>query len=378
MKNGRVAAIIVSAGYSSRMGSFKPFLKFGEYTAIETVINTFKSAGVEDIILVAGYRGNDLIEKYKNTGVICVLNKDYSKGMYSSIMEGIKALDEKIEAFFVHPVDIPLMKKYTLDRMKDKFFENGKGIIYPTFLGKMGHPPLIDCRYKQSILSSDGEGGLKRVLEKFSGDSICVPIFDEAILMDMDTKEDYENLLSYFYLKAPNWNECYALLNEYNVPDKVIKHSAKVAGVSMDLMNCISRPGYYKLNSAAIEAAALLHDIAKGEKNHALKGAEILKEIGYENVGYIISTHIDIEIDENADITENEILYLADKLVKEDTVVSLADRRCQCLSEYSDNFEASEKIKSRYDTAEKIIKKIEKSFERGFIYGKKHLPGKAL
>lgn len=217
MKNGRIAAIVICAGYSSRMGSFKPFLKFGKLTAVETVINTYKSSGIKDIILVAGYRGQDVIEKFKNTGVICVLNEEYSKGMFSSIIKGMEALEDKIEAFFLQPVDIPLMKKYTIDIMKNKFLESDEGIIYPTFSGKRGHPPLIDCRYKQAILSSDGEGGLKRILEKFSKDSICVPVFDEAILMDMDTQEDYEGLLRYFNQRAPSRKECFALLNEYNI-----------------------------------------------------------------------------------------------------------------------------------------------------------------
>ncbi len=368
MKKGKIASIIVAAGYSSRMGSFKPLLKFGTHTVVETVINTHRNAGVEDIILVVGHRGSEITERLKHSGVVCVVNENYSQGMYSSVVKGVEALDDDIETFFMQPVDIPLVKKHTLELLKNKYHECGTGILYPTFFGKQGHPPLIDCKYKHAIVNGDGERGLKRLLESFSHDALCVPVLDEAILMDMDTQEDYEKLLSYFHRDAPSRKECYAILNHYNVPDHIVKHCIKVARISMDILNNLKGSGY-ELDDAALEAAALLHDVVRREKNHAQTGAMILKEIGYGYVGHIISTHTDIEVDEHEKITENEILYLADKLSKEDQFMLLEERLQQCLTVYSDDLEALRKIKKRYDAAEKIMKKIKKIPGKGFMYG---------
>ncbi|MFZ5969222.1 MAG: DVU_1551 family NTP transferase [Bacillota bacterium] len=368
MKSGRIASIVIAAGYSSRMGSFKPFLEFGTYTAVETVINTHRNAGIEDIILVVGHRGTEIIEHFKNSGVVCVMNENYSQGMYSSVVKGVKALDDDVEAFFMQPVDIPLVKKHTLELLKNKYLECDKGIIYPTFIGERGHPPLIDSKYRHAIGNSDGERGLKRLLESFSDDDSCVPVCDEAILMDMDTQEDFENLLRYFHRSAPSRKECYAILNHYNVPDHIVKHCIKVARISMDILYNL-KDAAYELDGAALEAAALLHDMARREKNHAQVGTMILKNMGYEHVGHIISTHTDIDVDENKKITENEILYLADKLVKEDQFMLLEERLQQYLKAYRDDLEALRKIKKRYDAAEKIMKKIEKISGKGIMYG---------
>ncbi|WP_406541339.1 NTP transferase domain-containing protein [Clostridium ljungdahlii] len=56
MEKDKLGAIIISAGYSSRMGDFKPLLKFGECTAVEMIINTFKASKIDDIVVIVGHR----------------------------------------------------------------------------------------------------------------------------------------------------------------------------------------------------------------------------------------------------------------------------------------------------------------------------------
>jgi len=204
---------------------------------------------------------------------------------------------------------------------------------------------------------------------KFEDDSICLPVFDdESILMDMDTREDYTKPPGYFNTAAPNRMECYAIQKLYNMPENIIAHCLKVSEVSINILGSLESSGY-KLNKEALEAAALLHDIARKEKNHALAGEKILKEIGYEYVGYIISTHMDIDVDENGKVTENEILYLSDKLVKDDKIIPIKERMKQCIDAYRYDAEAQRKILCRFENAEKIIKKIEKITGKGFTYG---------
>ena len=368
MKNTSLAVIIVSGGYSSRMGSFKPFLKFGEKTAIEMIIDTYKSAGINNIIVVAGYQGNEVAEKLNESGTTCIQNENYAGGMFTSVRKGVKALDNSASAFFMQPVDIPLVKKVTIEALKNKYLESGKGIIYPDFCGRMGHPPLIDGKYREAILRSNGEGGLKKILEEFSHDSIHVPVFDKAVLMDMDTKEDFEKLLGYFNTTAPDMEECCSILDIYKVPENIISHCREVTEVSIEILRSLVNAGC-ELDEYALKAAAMLHDIARNEKNHARAGEKILQEIGYGKVGSIIGSHTDIEVEDKGTITESEILYLADKLVKEDKVISIEERFNHSLNKYKDNPEALRKIENRRDAAFKIIEKIEAATGQGFIYG---------
>jgi len=368
MKDTCIAAIIVSGGYTSRMGSFKPFLRFGEKSAIETLIDTYKSSGINNIIVVTGYKGDEVTEKLRGSGAKCIHNENYADGMFSSVIKGIGALDTDVSAFFMHPVDIPLVKKCTVNALKSMYLKSGKGIVYPDFCGRLGHPPLIDRKYREAILNSNGEGGLKKILEGYSFDSLNVPVFDRATQMDMNTKEDYERLLEYYNIAAPDLEECSSILGIYNVPENIIKHCRKVSEVSVEILQSMDNT-QNKLDGCALKAAAMLHDIAKNKENHALAGEIILKEIGYEHIGSIIGSHTDVEVDDKGRITESEILYLADKLVREDKVISIDERFKQSMNKYQDNPEILKNIEKRRDAAYKVIRKIEAATGKGFIYG---------
>ncbi|MBI6872522.1 DVU_1551 family NTP transferase [Clostridium aciditolerans] len=367
MNKDNFAAVILAAGYSSRMRDFKPLMKFGEYTAIETIVNTFTTSGICNIIVVVGHRGKELIDVLKDSQAKCIENKNYSQGMYSSVLKGIEALNENVSAFFMLPVDIPLVKIHTIETLKSQYLCCDKGIIYPTFNGKRGHPPLIDCKYKDIILKNNEYGGLKNILSKFDDDSINVPVFDKFTIMDMDTKADYIELLKYFSLKVPNREECYSILKMHDVSDNVIRHCVKVSEIATYILNILNEKGY-NFDEDLLSAAALLHDIDRKSTNHAKKGEETLKKLGYEHIGNIISTHMDIKVGEKENITENEILYLADKLVKEDKVMPLECRFDRCLLKHKNDFEAEDKIKQRYIEAKKVISKIEAVIGKSFDY----------
>jgi HD superfamily phosphohydrolase YqeK len=127
----------------------------------------------------------------------------------------------------------------------------------------------------------------------------------------------------------------------------------------MDLAAQLAEKGV-NLDRSALRAAALLHDLAKTKKNHAHQGGELLREMGYPTVGDIIADHIDIVVEPDQAVTESEILYLADKLVKNDQLMDLETRKIQMVDFYKDNSIASEKIAKRYQNAERILKKIKR------------------
>lgn len=216
----RVAAIILSAGYSSRMSDFKPLLKFGGKTALGHIIDTFHKADVMDIIVVTGHNSEKIQNSHGELRVNFVYNDNFSKGMYTSIVKGVVNLDEGIGGFFIMPVDIPLVKDRTIIEIKEAFKRSEKGIIHPVFNGKRGHPPLISSYYKEKIMNNEGDGGLRKLLINYDTDSLDIQVVDQAILLDMDTEEEYIKLLEYYKnSKIPNSEECRAILNKYCVSE---------------------------------------------------------------------------------------------------------------------------------------------------------------
>src|ERR1700752_1252951 len=139
---GGMAAIILAAGYSSRMGEFKPLLPIGGTTALERCIGLFRAAGVEEVIAVLGHRAEQLQTLAERSGARCLVNPQFDRGMYSSIVVGSRALPRWVEAAFVLPADIPLVRPATVRQLADNWGSSDASILYPVFEGLRGHPPL--------------------------------------------------------------------------------------------------------------------------------------------------------------------------------------------------------------------------------------------
>lgn len=368
MTKSQIAVLIIAAGYSSRMHDFKPLLPFGQTSAVKRLIQTYQAHGIEHIYVVVGHRQEEIKAVLKDDDVSIVYNENYDKGMFSSIQKGLRAIDETLSAFYMQPVDIPLIKVQSLERLYEAYERERKGVIYPTFLGRKGHPPLIDMKYKEHILASNGEGGLKKVLEAFGNDALHVNVTEQSVLMDMDTPEDYQNLLRYEALSAPTKEECLAMMLQNEVPEPIIKHCEAVEAMARSVYEQIASFGQ-GIDKNALSAAALLHDIARQEKNHALVGAQKLRAMGYEAIGDIIATHMDIEVDVDAPLNANELLFLADKLVNEDEVCDFEKRFAKAFKKCEGNLEAQNNIIKRLNAVKAIITKIENLTCKDFIYG---------
>lgn len=368
MTKSKLAVLIIAAGYSSRMNDFKPLLPFGETTALERLIQTYEAHGIEHIYVVVGHRQDDIRDVLRAYKVQIVFNEAYDQGMFSSIQKGLGAMDETLSAFYMQPVDIPLIKVQSLERLYEAYVREGKGVIYPTFLGHKGHPPLIDMKYKEQILASNGEGGLKKVLETFASDALHVNVCDQSVLMDMDTQEDYINLIVYDAMKAPTKEECLAIMHQNEVIEPIIKHCEAVGKMVLTLLDEIA-VCHLPFDANTLLAAALLHDIARQSKNHAVVGAEKLRAMGYDAIGNLIETHMDITVDAKMPLRADELLFLADKLVSEDEVCGYEKRFRKALQKCEGNPEAQRNITNRLNATKAIISKIETLMGKVFAYG---------
>jgi len=171
---GPVTAFILAAGYSSRMGALKPLLPFGGTTVLERVIGLFRGAGVPDIRVVVGHRSSELLPLLEHLNVQPLPNRRFQEGVFSSVVTAAESLEAGNGAFFLLPVDIPLVRRESVELLVRSYESAGKGIIYPAFCGMRGHPPLISASYRDSILSWHGDGGLKGLLMQYEADAATV------------------------------------------------------------------------------------------------------------------------------------------------------------------------------------------------------------
>ena len=352
-----VVAIIVAAGYSFRMKRFKPLLSLGGCTVLEQAVHSFQNAGISDIRVVVGHRANELFPVLERLGVQAILNPNFSEGMFSSVAAGVKSLEKETIGFFLLPVDNPMINRDTIEKLQEAFFSSKCGIVYPTHQGMRGHPPLIAHRYVNKVLNWDQPGGMRALLEQYEHDVKEVEVVDRGIMLDMDTPEDYQQMLKYCGdTQIPSEEECYAIIKRANTPERVVKHCQQVAELCYLIGNHVVSSGC-QLNLKLIRAAALLHDIAKGEAQHALVGARMLAD--YPEVAEIVAEHMDISLTECNRLTEKEIVYLADKLVMDERIVPLQDRFAGPLELHKNNQEVFRRIKRRFCNAQRIQTKLE-------------------
>ncbi len=191
MNKGDLSAVILSAGFSSRMKAFKPLLRIGEKTLAEHALALFNKAGIKEIVTVVGHRFEELIPFVEAASSRYVINEHYHNGMYSSVQAGAKALQHSCEGFFLLPVDIPLVRPATVRQLADAFCRNSSSMVYyPEFQSRRGHPPLINSRLIDGIISYGGQSGLRGFLRRYENQAVSVPVEDPFIRLDADTPED--------------------------------------------------------------------------------------------------------------------------------------------------------------------------------------------
>lgn len=361
--NGQISAIassitgiVVAAGFSFRMKTFKQVLPLNGQPAVVHAVKRMQAAGIQDIRVVVGHRAEQLIALLQNLNVKTIVNERYAEGMFTSVQAGVTDLPPQSKGFFLLPADTPIISPQTISCLLDAFSAR-TGIVYPCFQGDRGHPPLIDVRYVPDILSWKEDGGLRALLNRFEKDAIDVPVDDPGILLDMDTPTDYLKLCTFCRVEQiPTVEECEILLDIADVPLSVRQHSRAVAAVACELGRQLNAAGC-QLKLPLIKAAGLLHDIAKGVHDHAAQGASRLTD--YPEVAEIVAAHTDIIPSPALHPSEKEIIYLADKLVKKEKLVGLQSRFAFALEEYKDNLLVRQKVLKRLEHAQFIKGKIE-------------------
>lgn len=356
----KFTAFILAAGFSSRMGVFKPLLPLGKVTVLGRTVALFRDSGIEDVRVVTGYRSFELEPILKKLGVRIIHNPLFTEGMFSSIQAAVKTISIEQDAFFILPVDIPLIRPSTIDYLTRSFRQNHHEINYPCFLRQRGHPPLISRKLASHIARWHGHGGLNAALSRWEQCACDVEVPDENILFDMDTDQDYQSMKEKVRcLDIPTEAECRALLtNIFNVGDKISRHGQAVANISVQIGKALNNAGY-NLDLRILKAGGLLHDIAKSQPDHAEVGARIIRKLGYGAVADIVAAHADIIITEEKPVSESEVLYIADKLVRGDQPVSLEERFRQAFIHYADDLKVLENVERRWQNTLSIKKRLE-------------------
>lgn len=322
----KAAALIPAAGLSSRMDRLKPLMPLGSASVIQSAAGCFIQAGITEIIVVLGYKAEEIIPDLEPLNVRIVINSEYEQGMYSSIQKGVRALSPEAEAFFVLPGDYPLVRPETIKKIYAAYERSTLGIAHPVYRRHRGHPPLISGNYKEFILSSREEEGLKSFLRIHDGDSLEVQVDDSGILADLDTPAEYQEVLQKRGKpELPDRESCLTILNYYGVPQSEANRSLAAARLAEKLTGLLQERGHL-LDLELVCAAALLCNPGNGLADHAQVGAKRAKALGMGEIAAIIEVQMNFLYAAGEKISEAAIVYLAHKLTGGERTAPLRER----------------------------------------------------
>jgi molybdenum cofactor cytidylyltransferase len=188
-----VAAILLAAGQSSRMGAFKPLLPFGNKTVIECCLDYLQQGGVEKIVVVAGHRADAVRDKLKERPVTFAFNPDPASEMGASIAAGVRELPQTCGAVLIALVDHPAVPPQIVSKLLETW-ANGARVVIPTWHSRGGHPVLVDLSFKSELLNLDARGGLRALFEAHRNEVTRLEVDSPYIARDMDTWDDYRTL----------------------------------------------------------------------------------------------------------------------------------------------------------------------------------------
>ena len=192
-----VAAVLLAAGRSRRMGAFKPLLPFGGVTVVEACVANLRGAGVSEVVVVVGYRGDELRAALAHkSGVRFAFNEEAESEMGVSIARGVEALRGGAAggAVLIALVDQPAVPPDAIRQLLDARSRTGARLAVPVWEGRGGHPVLVELGFREELLRLDARGGLRALFDAHRPEVLRVPVDSPFVTRDMDTWEDYRTL----------------------------------------------------------------------------------------------------------------------------------------------------------------------------------------
>jgi molybdenum cofactor cytidylyltransferase len=192
-----IAAIILAAGESRRMGFPKALLSYSELDGSETtflahLLDVFAKSRARPVVVVLGHDAERIRSEVSFGEARTVWNERYRSGMLSSIQKGIAEIDETgVEGALVLPVDHPDVTSAIVDALIARFAETPRPILLPVNRGRRGHPVLFSRQVFPELGSAPEAVGARQVVWDHQKDLLEVEVGDEGVARDVDTPEDY-------------------------------------------------------------------------------------------------------------------------------------------------------------------------------------------
>ena len=185
-----VAAIVLAAGRSSRMGPHSKLLQpIDGSTIIARAAVAAIASGANPVIVVTGFEADRVEEALRGLDVTFANNPNFDEGMSGSIKTGLLALPANSGGAMILLGDMPEVEARDLKLLMDAF-EGREAICIPVRDGRRGNPVLWGASYFAEMMGLSGDVGAKQLIAKHQAHVTEVPVGSDGIFADVDTPAD--------------------------------------------------------------------------------------------------------------------------------------------------------------------------------------------
>lgn len=193
--SGKIAAVVLAAGSSSRMGQVKQLLEWEGKTLIRHILSKLRAAGITDIVVVLGANASKIEKELEGLALHVVYNEQWSEGLGSSVVAGTRAAMELDPAALLFVlVDQPYVSISLLQQIMEQYTRHSDALIVSDYGSHPGVPALFPAFFFPNLLRLSGDAGARKIIKQYTGE-IHFVAFPEG-KYDLDTPEDWERFLS--------------------------------------------------------------------------------------------------------------------------------------------------------------------------------------
>ena len=191
-----IAATILAAGASRRMGVPKALLEYRGHTFLQSILDATEVLGLKRYVAL-GYDADKVLAKHDSHSFSVVMNEEMEAGPIGSIRASIRAIEgHPVDALLVWPVDFPHVALDSVQSLIDRFQKTDTpAIVLPVFRGRGGHPVIFARRVFPELLAAPDSEGAKAVVKVNNKRVVRVPVCDLAVVDSLNTPEAYKELI---------------------------------------------------------------------------------------------------------------------------------------------------------------------------------------
>jgi molybdenum cofactor cytidylyltransferase len=192
-----IAAIVLAAGRSARMGQAKLLLPLGDRPLVAHAVAAAQASVAEPVIAVLGYEAERVRGALPPARLLIVENPRYAEGLATSLRAGLAAVPPRCAGALVLLCDQPLITAALVNRLLAAARQDGqdaRAILAASYAGRRGHPVYFPRLYFDALAAVEGDEGGRGVLAQYADRVRLIECADVGQELDVDTLDDYERV----------------------------------------------------------------------------------------------------------------------------------------------------------------------------------------